>query len=109
MESDSDFCRRMLAEELKRHKKEQKILFSSALTGGVGVGLFLLRFFVIPYLGENELAQNVIVFFAFALMGYTGIIVLTFMFARRWLMQVQFLLTWVALPVLFIKIMEMLE
>ena len=102
----------MLDPEKAAFKKEQKkekriahIMWRSTGAAGAGVGLFLLRFLVAPFIGNDEQALHAIASFAFALMGFGGLMVVLFIFRRAWLPQAYLAMVWVVLPVILLKLL----
>ncbi|MCB9988341.1 MAG: hypothetical protein H6868_03290 [Rhodospirillales bacterium] len=90
--------------ERKKEKKIGRIMRNSVLVLGIGIGLFLLKFLVVPFLGDNEQGERVLVIFSLSLMGYGVINVLTFMFLKDGLFKVNLLMTWVVLPLVLLKL-----
>ena len=71
---------------------------------GAGVGLFLLKFLIVPFLGNHEQGERVLVIFSLSLMAYGAINILAFIFFKNWLFKVNLLMTWVILPLILLKL-----
>ncbi len=93
------------AAERKREKKIRRLLKKSAWAAGMGIGLIILRFIVAPYLGENEAAQDALFIFGWCLIGYGAATVLSFMFLRAHIFKINIALSWVIMPLIFIKLL----
>ncbi len=90
--------------ELKKEKKINKLLKKSAWAIGAGIGMVLLKFLVAPFLGDNENAEKALGILGWCLVAYGATIVLSFVFLRKFLFKVNLLLTWVVMPVIFLKL-----
>lgn len=91
--------------ELKQEKKQKRLFIKSAWAAGLGFGLLLLKFAIVPFLGENEQAEKALVIFAWCLIGYSAAIVLSYLFMRKHVFKVNLLLTWVVMPLIFVKLL----
>lgn len=91
--------------ERKLEKKQGKIMRHSMFAVGAGVGLFFLKFLVIPLLGlqDNPEAVAVIGSFSLFLIFYGAVPVLTFIFKRDWLFKATFVMRWVIAPLIIAK------
>lgn len=91
--------------ERRKEKKIRRILKKSAWAMGLGVGFLLLKFLVVPFIGDNEQAEKALGVFSWCLIAYGLVIILTFMFLRDFLFKVNIALSWVVLPLLLVKLM----
>lgn len=91
--------------ELKKEKKTGRILKKSAWAAGLGIGLILLKFLIVPLIGANEQAEKALVIFGWCLIAYGALMVLTFVFLRNFIFKINFVLSWIVLPLLFFKLL----
>lgn len=91
--------------ERKKEKRIAAIMLRSIGVAGVGAGLFLLRFLVAPFLGEDPEALAAIGAFSLCLIGYGGAMTFVFVFKRAWVPRAWLLMTWVVLPTVALKIL----
>lgn len=91
--------------EKNQEKKIKRLLQKSAWAIGAGVGLFLLKVVVVPFLGDNEAAERALVIFSSCLVAYGGILILAFVFWRKMLFKINLALSWVIMPAVFIKLL----
>ncbi|GEM_PF-994455 len=89
--------------ELKKEKQQKRLLLKSAGAAGLGLGLLLLKFLIVPFLGENAEAEKALVAFGWCLIAYGGAIVLSFIFLKKHIFKINLLLTWIVLPLIVIK------
>jgi len=91
--------------ELKQEKKTKRLLLKSAAAAGLGLGLLLLKFLIVPFLGDDPEAENALAAFGWCLIGYGAVIVLSFIFLKKHVFKVNLLLSYVVLPLLFLKLL----
>lgn len=91
--------------ERKKEKQIANIMWRSVGAAGVGIGLFLLRFIVAPFLGENEKALDAIATFSLCLIGFGGLMIVVFICKRDWLTRVYPLMAWFVLPIILLKLL----
>lgn len=91
--------------ELKQEKKQKKLFIKSAWAAGLGLGLLLLKFAIVPFLGENEQAESALGIFAWCLIGYGVALVLSFVFLRKFIGKINFVLSWLVMPTILIKLL----
>ncbi len=90
-------------------KKIAKIMRGSALLIGSGVGLLILLVAVAPFLGVHETAEAAIAVFAWCLVAHGILLILTFMFHRKLLPVMSFLMSWFVMPtILFYLVIDLL-
>ena len=94
-----------LKAELKIEKKTKKLMKKSAWAAGLGIGLLLLKFLVTPFIGDNEQAQKALFIFGWCLVAYGAITVLSFMFLKKFMFKINMLMTWVIMPMIFVKLL----
>ena len=87
----------------KREKKTKRLLRKSACAAGVGLGLFLLRFLIAPFIGNNEQANAALTGISLCLIAYGALIIVTFVAKKDWLFKADILLSWVIIPVIVLK------
>ncbi|PJB69830.1 MAG: hypothetical protein CO093_09570 [Alphaproteobacteria bacterium CG_4_9_14_3_um_filter_47_13] len=90
--------------ERKQEKRNSKIMLRSIGAAGMGVGLFLLRFLVAPFLGENKEALAALGLFSLCLIGFGGVMIAVYIIKKDWLSKIYMLMIWVVLPILFLKL-----
>lgn len=91
--------------ERRKEKRIKQIMLRSMGAAGVGIGLFLLRFLVAPFIGENEEVMQAIVTFSLSLIGLGAVMIVTFLFKKDWLSKVYMAMIWVILPVILVKLL----
>lgn len=91
--------------ELKKEKKVKRLLKKSAWSVGLGVGLLLLKFIIVPMLGIGETEAGAVTAFAWLLVFYGAAIILSFVFLRKFIFKINIVMSWVVLPVLAAKIL----
>ena len=95
-----------LRREIKREKKIKKIMRRSTFAAGIGLGLFFLKFLVIPMLGiqDHEEAIHVITAFSLYLVFYGVSLILVFMFKQQFVIKADMIMTWVITPLMLAKL-----
>lgn len=95
-----------LRREEKQEKKIKKIMRRSTFAAGIGIGLFFLKFLVIPMLGitDNEAAIKVISLFSLYLIFYGMLLILTFVFKRNLVIKADMVMTWIITPLMLAKL-----
>ena len=94
----------MFDPEEKKERKLRRIMRKAAWGLGIGVGLFLLKIFVTPFIGDNEMATSAMGAFSLCLFGYGALMMLVFTFARNWVTRADLLLCWVIIPAVLLKL-----
>ncbi len=92
-------------QERKKEKKIQRLLKKSAYAVGLGIGLLLLKFVVVPFLGESEQTEKALGLFSYCLILYGASIIVTFIVKKDWLIKVDLLLSWVIMPLILVKLL----
>lgn len=86
--------------ELKKEKKTNRIFAYAAKMSGIGVGLFLLAF-IGPLISDAESGtglQDLFMKYGLIMMGYTAIMIVTFLFIRKYIFFMHSLMQWLILP-----------
>ncbi|MCB9990414.1 MAG: hypothetical protein H6867_03410 [Rhodospirillales bacterium] len=91
--------------ERRKEKKIRRILKKSAWATGLGVGLLILKVFIVPYIGDNEQAEKALSVFSWCLVFYGITMILSFLFLRAHIFKINIALSWVILPLLFVKLL----
>lgn len=90
--------------EDNKEKKALKIFFSSGRYAGVAVGLLLLSL-LSPVLGNGGLGDalaGVFSQYAFYMFGYIAIMVVTYLFVRKYIFFMNGVMQWLVLPTIAI-------
>ncbi len=90
--------------EIRKEKKAEKIFKKTALTGGMGLGLFLLSF-IVPLMYQSDTTdamQSMFQKYGLYLILYVAAIVLTYVFQRKSIFFVDGLMRFIVLPTLLI-------
>ncbi len=95
-----------LRREEKEEKKIKKIMGRCAFAAGIGIGLFFLKFLVIPMLGleDNEAAVKAISAFSLYLVFYGVSLILIFVFKRDFVLKANMIMNWVVVPLILTKL-----
>lgn len=95
-----------LRREKKQEKKIKKIMRRSTFAAGIGLGLFFLKFLVIPMLGleDNENAIRVITAFSLYLIFYGVSLILVFVFKQKFVTKADMIMTWIVTPLMLAKL-----
>ena len=96
-----------LRREEKKEKKIKKITGRAFIVAGLGVGLFFLKFLVIPILGLEDDPKIVSAISACALymILYGVILALLFVFKRDFITKANLILNYVIVPLVAVKIL----
>jgi hypothetical protein len=89
--------------EQKKEKKIKRLLRKSAYAVGIGIGFFLLRFLIAPFIGDNEQANAAITIISLCLVAYGTLMIVTFIFKKDWFVKVDILLNWIIIPIIALK------
>jgi hypothetical protein len=96
-----------LRREEKQTKKIAKIMRRSIFAAGIGIGLFFLKFLVIPMLGleDNEAAVKIISSFSLYLIFYGVALTLVFIFKRSFVLKANLIMNYVIVPLIAVKML----
>ena len=90
--------------ELQKEKKTKRIMKKSAYGIGFGIGLYVLKFLIAPFIGDHDLAREALGAFALCLLTYGITTIAVFIFKKDWLAKADFLLSWIIIPMILLKL-----
>jgi len=91
--------------ERKKEKKISNIMWRSIGAAGIGLGLLIMKLLVAPFIGDNPAIENAITTFSLALIGFGGLMIVLFIFKKKWLPSAYLLMLWLVLPAILLKLL----
>lgn len=90
----------------KQEKKIKKITGRAFIVAGLGIGLFFLKFLIIPVLGLKDDPEivNAISACSFYMIFYGVVLALVFLFKREFVVKANLVMTYIVVPLMIVKL-----
>ena len=95
-----------LRKKEKKEKKIKKVTGRAFIVAGLGIGMFFLKFLVIPMLGLQDDPEivNAISACSLYMIFYGVILALIFVFKRDFVLKANLILNYVIVPIIVVKL-----
>lgn len=90
----------------KKERKIKKITGRAFIVAGLGIGLFFLKFLIIPVLGLKDDPEivNAISTCSLYMIFYGVVLALVFLFKRDFVVKANLVMTYIVVPLMIVKI-----